>query len=284
MARTVSGLRQFASRTVQIVTLARSGLLLAWKNAPARPLSRQLLRRLQLRGRVHSVLSRAHRQGAGRRRLSAAGAQGRAAAFFGGLLRRRRERVRRLPLLAGPAPDLVVRPPRVRVPAGGRRGSLPRRRDRAQVLRSDGEELHQVPGRHGRRPSSASTRRRWPSSSSGPRSSTAPCSPTRKMAVELKEPALRLMTFIENNRQPEPADRFIARPRQPPAGRDRRRSVRRGAVEAAAGAAPAQHRGHPEKAKLEGNVAFFDLADHETARSTSSSPITCSPRRATPSA
>ena len=30
------------------------------------------------------------------------------------------------------------------------------------------------------------------------------------MAVELKEPALRLMTFIENNRQPEIAERFIA--------------------------------------------------------------------------
>ena len=30
-----------------------------------------------------------------------------------------------------------------------------------------------------------------------------------KMAVELKEPALRLMTFIENNRQPEIAERFI---------------------------------------------------------------------------
>jgi hypothetical protein len=29
------------------------------------------------------------------------------------------------------------------------------------------------------------------------------------MAVELKEPALRLMTFIENNRQPEIAERFI---------------------------------------------------------------------------
>ncbi len=33
--------------------------------------------------------------------------------------------------------------------------------------------------------------------------------PSAKMAVELKEPALRLMTFIENNRQPEIADRFI---------------------------------------------------------------------------
>src|SRR4029078_9967099 len=31
-----------------------------------------------------------------------------------------------------------------------------------------------------------------------------------KMAVELKEPALQLMTFIENNRQSETADRVIA--------------------------------------------------------------------------
>jgi hypothetical protein len=34
--------------------------------------------------------------------------------------------------------------------------------------------------------------------------------PDAKMAVELKEPALKLMTFIENNREPALADRFIA--------------------------------------------------------------------------
>src|SRR6266849_5985376 len=33
--------------------------------------------------------------------------------------------------------------------------------------------------------------------------------PDAKMAVELKEPALRLMTFIENNRDPALAERFI---------------------------------------------------------------------------
>ena len=33
--------------------------------------------------------------------------------------------------------------------------------------------------------------------------------PDAKMAVELKEPALKLMTFIENNREPALADRFI---------------------------------------------------------------------------
>ena len=82
--------------------------------------------------------------------LPAAGTQGSAAAVLAGLLRRRRERLRRLPLLAGSAPDLVVRPPRLGVPAAGRRGPLPRRRHRPQVLRSGGEELHEVPGRHGR--------------------------------------------------------------------------------------------------------------------------------------
>ena len=94
------------------------------RNALARPLPRQLLRRLQLRRRVLSFLSRTHRQGAGRHRLPAAGAQGRRASVLGGLLRRRRERLRRLSLLAGPAPDLVVRSPRVGVPAPGRRGSF----------------------------------------------------------------------------------------------------------------------------------------------------------------
>jgi hypothetical protein len=85
-----------------------------------------------------------------------------------------------------------------------------------------------------------------------------------KMAVELKEPALRLMTFIENNRQPEIAERFIADLVSRPLG------------DIAADAYVAeplkplleQHARNIEtirtKAKLEGNVAFFDLADHET--------------------
>ena len=33
--------------------------------------------------------------------------------------------------------------------------------------------------------------------------------PDARMAVELKQPALRLMTFIENNRDPALAERFI---------------------------------------------------------------------------
>ena len=85
-----------------------------------------------------------------------------------------------------------------------------------------------------------------------------------KMAVELKEPALRLMTFIENNRQPEIAERFIADLVSRPLG------------DIAADAYVAeplkplleQHTRNIEtirtKAKLEGNVAFFDLADQET--------------------
>ena len=56
--------------------------------------------------------------------------------------------MRRLPLLAGPAALVVVRPPRVRVPAAGRRGALPRRRHRPQVLRPGRQELHEVPRRH----------------------------------------------------------------------------------------------------------------------------------------
>ena len=87
------------------------------RNAPARPLSRQLLRWLQLRRRVLAVLSRAYRQGTDRDRVPAARAQRGGAAVLGRLLRRRRKRVRRLSLLAGSAADLVVRSPRVGVPA-----------------------------------------------------------------------------------------------------------------------------------------------------------------------
>src|SRR5262245_18130079 len=103
-------------------------------HASTRPLPRQLLGRLQLRGRVHALLSRKDRRDAGRGLIPAAGAQGFTAAVFARPFRRRRERMRRFSLLAGPTPDLVVRPPRVRVPAAGRRGPFPRRRHRTQVL------------------------------------------------------------------------------------------------------------------------------------------------------
>jgi hypothetical protein len=88
--------------------------------------------------------------------------------------------------------------------------------------------------------------------------------PDAKMAVELKEPALRLMTFIENNRDGKLADKFIGD------------LVSRPLAEIAADpyvAEPlrellAQHQKNIETiraaAKLEGNVVAFDLADKET--------------------
>ena len=223
------------------------------------------------------------RQGAGRGRLPRrSSTRATPQPFAARLLRRRRERLRRLPLLAGPAADLVVRPPRLGVPAAGRRGPLPRRRHRPQVLRSDGEELHEVPGRHRGREVRLRRRAAAPSWSTGRRSSTARCSPTPQMAVELKEPALRLMTFIENNRDPALAERFIGDLVEPAAGRDRRRPVRRRAAGAAARAAPAQHRGHPRGGQAGGRRGLLRPGrPGHRRRSTSSSPTTCSPRRAT---
>jgi len=88
--------------------------------------------------------------------------------------------------------------------------------------------------------------------------------PSAKMAVELKEPALRLMTFIENNRQPEIADRFIGDLISRPLGDIAADPY----VAEALKPLLAQHQRNVEtvrtKAKLEGNVAFFDLADQET--------------------
>jgi len=87
--------------------------------------------------------------------------------------------------------------------------------------------------------------------------------PDAGMAVELKEPALRLMTFIENNRDPALADRFIGD------------LVSRPLAEIAADpyvAAPlgpllAQHEKNIETirnvAKLENGVVFFDLSDRD---------------------
>ena len=192
--------------------------------------------------------------------------KGDAAAVPGRLLRRRRERVRRLSLLAGSAPDLVVRPPRVGVPAAGRRGPLPRRRHRPQVLRSDGEELHEVPRRHGRARSSASTRRRCAELIEWAEIIDGALFPDAKMAVELKEPALRLMTFIENNRDPALADRFIgdlvSRPLAEIAADPYVAEALRPLL--------AQHQRNIETiraaAKLEGGVVFFDLADQEIGR------------------
>lgn len=82
-----------------------------------------------------------------------------------------------------------------------------------------------------------------------------------RMAVELKEPALRLMTFIENNREPALADRFIAD------------LIRRPLAETAAdpyvagplGPLLEQHQKNIEAiraaARLEGGVVSFDVAE-----------------------
>ena len=191
--------------------------------------------------------------------------KGSRAAVLARLLRRRRERLRRLPLLAGSAPDLVVRPPRVGLPAAGRRGPFPRRRDRPQVLRSDGEELHEVPGRHRRR--EVRVRR------GAARGADRMGGDHRRRAVPERQDGGRAegagaAPDDVHREQPATGDRGTLHRRsgEPAARRDRRRSLRRRAAEAAAGAAHAQHRDHPDEgASWKGTCAFFDLADQETA-------------------
>jgi hypothetical protein len=87
--------------------------------------------------------------------------------------------------------------------------------------------------------------------------------PDATMAVELKEPALRLMTFIENNRDPALAERFIGD------------LISRPLAEMAAdpyvtvplATLLEQHQKNIEAiraaARLEKGVVFFDLADRE---------------------
>jgi hypothetical protein len=87
--------------------------------------------------------------------------------------------------------------------------------------------------------------------------------PSAKMAVELKEPALRLMTFIENNRDGAVADRFIGE------------LVSRPLAEIAAdhyvteplGPVLEQHARNIEAirkaATVDGGVVLFDVADHD---------------------
>ena len=87
--------------------------------------------------------------------------------------------------------------------------------------------------------------------------------PDAKMAVELKEPALRLMTFIENNRDPALADRFIgdlvSRPLDAIAADPY--------VAGPLGPLLEQHQRNIEMiraaAKLENGVVFFDLGDQD---------------------
>ena len=84
-------------------------------------------------------------------------------------------------------------------------------------------------------------------------------------AVELKEPALRLMTWIENNRDPKLADRFILDLASRPLGEIAADPYVARPVEALL----AQHQDNIETmrkiARLERGVVFFDLADKNVA-------------------
>jgi hypothetical protein len=85
--------------------------------------------------------------------------------------------------------------------------------------------------------------------------------PDAKMAVELKEPALQLMTFIENNREPELAERFIGDLITLPLAEIAARPY----VTQALGPLLAQHQQNVEviraAATLEGGVVHFDVAE-----------------------
>jgi hypothetical protein len=84
--------------------------------------------------------------------------------------------------------------------------------------------------------------------------------PDAKMAVELKEPALRLMTWIENNRDPALADRFI----EDLISRPLAEIADEAYVKEALGPLLAQHQQNIEMirgaAKVEGGVVHFDLS------------------------
>jgi len=113
-------------------------------------------------------------------------------------------------------------------------------------------------------PSSASTSRRCASWSTGAEIVDGALFTDAKMAVELKEPALQLMTFIENNRDPALAERFHRRTHS-----SRGRSatiaaapVRHAGAGAVAGAATSRtSTSSARAAKLEGGVVHFDVAD-----------------------
>ena len=85
--------------------------------------------------------------------------------------------------------------------------------------------------------------------------------PDAGMAVELKEPALQLMTFIENNREPALADRFIGDLISRPLAEIAASPY----VTEALGPLLAQHHKNIDviraAAKLEGGVVHFDVAD-----------------------
>jgi hypothetical protein len=89
--------------------------------------------------------------------------------------------------------------------------------------------------------------------------------PDARMAVELKEPALRLMTWVENNRDPALADRFIEDLISRPLGDIAADSY----VTEPLGPLLAQHAKNidtiKEVARLDGGVVYFDAADRGIA-------------------
>lgn len=89
--------------------------------------------------------------------------------------------------------------------------------------------------------------------------------PSAAMAVELREPALRLMTWIENNREPALAERFIL----DLVSRPLAEIVEQPYVANPLGSLLAQHQDNIETmrktARLLDGVVFFDLADKGVA-------------------
>ena len=88
--------------------------------------------------------------------------------------------------------------------------------------------------------------------------------PDARMAVELKEPALRLMTFIENNRDPALAEKFIGDLISRPLAEIAADPYVTGPLSVLLD----QHQRNIEAvrgaARLERGVVFYDLADRET--------------------
>ena len=111
----------------------------------------------------------------------------------------------------------------------GRRGPLPRRRDRAQVLRPGGEELHQVPGRHGRARSSGSTRRRWRELIEWAEIIDGALFPDAQDGRRAEGAGAAADDLHREQPRPGAGRALHRRPDQPAAGRDRRRRLRRGA-------------------------------------------------------
>jgi hypothetical protein len=89
--------------------------------------------------------------------------------------------------------------------------------------------------------------------------------PSPEMAVELKEPALQLMTWIENNREPALAERFIEDLIARPLGEIAAQPY----VTEAVGPLLAQHHRNIEilrkAAKLERGVVQYDVTDQEVS-------------------